>query len=70
MKIPDYYKTFTKEQLIAMRLRCVISGCQYDFPGIDKKPRERCVWCGEKRPSKGFPLADAVVKFGKNIYEK
>jgi len=50
IKSEDYYKRMNNEQLYALRLRCLVSGCQYGIEMLDKKPKERCIWCGEKNP--------------------
>jgi len=46
---PDFYKDFSEEELYIMRIRCRASGCQYGIEGIDKEPKDHCVWCGERR---------------------
>jgi len=33
-----------------MRLRCLYEGCRYGIEGIDKKPLDHCIWCGEEKP--------------------
>lgn len=65
LKSEDYWKTFTSEQCVAMRLRCLVSGCQYGIKMIDKYPKDRCIWCGEKRPKghfEGLSVSDLVSK--------
>lgn len=32
------------------RTRCAIEGCCFGFEGVDKEPREYCIWCGRERP--------------------
>jgi len=65
-KSQDYYKKFTDEQTIAMYIRCRISGCQYGIEHIDKEPKERCIWCGEKRKMGHFHGID-ITKLVENI---
>lgn len=31
------------------RKRCLLYGCIYGIPGVDKKPKDRCDFCGEPR---------------------
>lgn len=69
IKSEDYYKRFTAEELWVMRLRCLVSGCQYGVEGLDKEPKERCIWCGEKRivgHFEGVNIPDLVEEYSKS----
>ena len=62
---PDFYKDFSEEQLFFMSLRCKVSGCQYGIEGVDKKPKNHCVWCGKKNPKrqfKGISIVNLLAK--------
>jgi len=44
-------------------LRCAIEGCRYGFEGIDKQPRDVCMYCGEQNMSKiysKFPVLKSI----------
>lgn len=33
-------------------LRCAIEGCRYGIEGVDKEPRDNCMYCGSQNISK------------------
>lgn len=50
----DYYKNFSQDQLWVMCIRCLISGHQYGIEGLDSRPKDYCIWCGERRSTGYF----------------
>lgn len=46
-----------------MGMRCRVTGCQFGIEGLDKEPKEKCIWCGRERPFhhfKGVSIPDLV----------
>lgn len=36
-----------EEMIQAISTRCLLEGCRFGYPGIHKKPLEKCIYCGE-----------------------
>lgn len=49
------YKNACLSLLQQIRYRCILNGCQYGVVGVDKEPKDKCIWCGEKRNEGMFP---------------
>lgn len=47
------------------RQRCLLFGCIYGIPGIDKKPHKECIYCGEPMPEANdfWGESEALIEF-------
>lgn len=60
-KVKGYIKTIFNFFLVKIDIRCKVQGCMYGIEGVDKEPKDECMWCGKPRPKGHF--------FGTNIPE-
>lgn len=44
----------------SQRKRCLLYGCVYGIPQIDKVPRKECMFCGEPSPEQNDFWSDAI----------
>lgn len=44
--------------------RCLLEGCRYGIEGVDKEPKDECIYCGELRRDNfiGVELAGFIKK--------
>lgn len=72
MKQPT--KARLKEIIITLdqmrKYRCLYFGCIYGIPGIDTKPKDKCIFCGEPMPDRTdyWGESEALAEF--NQYHK
>lgn len=59
-----------------MSLRCKLQGCMYGIEGIDKEPKDYCIWCGRERIKGHFTgvslpdVLDKIKKENSNVISK
>lgn len=51
--IEDFIQSLLDQRDQEMKKRCLIEGCRYGIPYVDKKPKKHCMYCGEENKLEG-----------------
>jgi hypothetical protein len=64
LKVLKRAKKFCLDAEAKVYKRCLLEGCRYGIEGVDKEPKDECIYCGELRRDNfiGVELAGFIKK--------